>query len=328
MAMPLRIGISLVLAFQLWLSPAESESIIGYYVGSSKIETVTCPNWGSFNWASENPLANCDVLGTATNDGYIGKSCDGESVVYAEYTSGAPQDGHWFDVFPDEYTLECDSGFPCITVTLYESYNGGEGKSSHCIISCQNSIGVPDGVDKLFFERPTIDGTTIATETDDTTSNPTNNSRTSTAPTSTAVETEGNDNKLGAGVIAGIVVGSVAGVVLIACALVMAFRMGRKKGLRDDPENSRKSLVDRLRAFPRPALVWRHPDSTAGGGMVETKAELPASSEVPRPAGTVNEEAGTQDSGVEPPAGLVRNPVVYELDSTDRRRDSTHGALP
>lgn len=136
-------------------------------------------------------------------------------------------------------------------------------------------VNAPDSHLESFLLRPLswIDETTIATETetDGTSSKPTEESRASTASAPTTTETEGTDDhdsgdKLSAGVIAGIAVGSVAGVVLVACAIIIAFRMGRKKGRQGDHETRSKSLADRLKSFPRPALVWRRPDATKGGG--------------------------------------------------------------
>lgn len=45
----------------------------------------------------------------------------------------------------------------CTTVTLYESYNGGEGESPHYLISCKNMIGMGsrDSFATLFLENPT-----------------------------------------------------------------------------------------------------------------------------------------------------------------------------
>ncbi|EEU34024.1 uncharacterized protein NECHADRAFT_85459 [Fusarium vanettenii 77-13-4] len=319
----LSIRIYLVLAFQLWFSVAEPDLVIGYFVESG---TITCPNSGTFNWSPQHSWANCEPLAPASNGWVVGKSCasldsfDTEGVIVFLYATSFPDDISRLSYDKPSSFERCETDNACTTVTLYESYNGGEGESPHYLISCKNMIGMGsrDSFATLFLENPTTYETTIATETetDDTSSKPTEKSRPSTASPPTTTETEGTDDQdsgdeLSAGVIAGIAVGSVAGVVLVVCAIIIAFRMGRKKGRQGDHETRSKSLADRLKSFPRPALVWRRPDATKGGTetSIEPKAELPASSEVQRPTDALpytnaeaQSEARTRGSATELPA--------------------------
>ncbi|EEU45298.1 uncharacterized protein NECHADRAFT_80854 [Fusarium vanettenii 77-13-4] len=63
------------------------------------------------------------------------------------------------------------------------------------------------------------------------------------------------------GVIAGAVVGALAGIALIACALIIGFRMGRRHPQLDNQESgSKKSFRNTISSFPRPAIARSRPN--------------------------------------------------------------------
>lgn len=113
-----------------------------------------------------------------------------------------------------------------------------------------------------------------------------------TEPTTIPIPTpKTTDGKKGAnvGLIVGAVVGSVGGCGLIAAALFLGIRIGRRRSI-DQPETRpSRSIRERLQSLPRPvvSLAWRRPPRAEIGEITTTMqptavnsnpAELDASS--------------------------------------------------
>ncbi|KAM5342040.1 hypothetical protein ACJ41O_015071 [Fusarium nematophilum] len=287
----------LVLAFQALMSRVEAQSdLIGYTVSDSTTSTFYCPDDAVFSTGitfSGDPwtYAHCDHLATM-NDRIVGLSCDGTTAIYTDY-GGA--------------TDSTDSRIcsnTCLTVSVYASYDGGSGSGLQYMISCDDWILSSGEPATVFVEDPS-DWDTTATTTDDddtttTATDPTTTDReTSTTTTSEPTRTDDPDpdDKGGAsaGVIAGAVVGSVAGVALIACALVLGFRMGRRNS-GGDPEMQPKGFRDTLRSLPRPAITWTSPDKGNNQGHVPVAVSSPTFA---------------QDAANSPPGELPAEPTPH-----------------
>ncbi|RSL54682.1 hypothetical protein CEP51_014665 [Fusarium floridanum] len=132
------------------------------------------------------------------------------------------------------------------------------------MVDCDTILGslVNDSITVFYRDIPAYFTTTEASATtyDSTTAD-------STTP-STSSATEDPENNTGtrglsSGAIAGIVIGAIAGLCLIGCGFYIAYRMGRQS--RDDPEKSRRTLMDSLRSIPRPNvnITWTQPKGNA-----------------------------------------------------------------
>ncbi|KAL2686831.1 hypothetical protein Neosp_004373 [[Neocosmospora] mangrovei] len=76
------------------------------------------------------------------------------------------------------------------------------------------------------------------------------------------IQTETGKDGPSPGVIAGAVVGALAGVALIACALIIGFRMGRRHPTPDNENSgSKKTFRDTISSFPRPTIAWSRPNA-------------------------------------------------------------------
>ncbi|KAF4965637.1 hypothetical protein FSARC_6574 [Fusarium sarcochroum] len=248
-------------------------------VPNNRVETLRCPESVAFGANATFPgvrrtYAYCDNDETDLKNLTLGVSCAGDNVLYKTYGETETESG----------TFPCDQEYPCTTMTLRSSYDDGDGDGFLYFITCKDSMLTDDEIltasgseIKVFVESPT--GSTLITG-DPTTSRPDSASRTS-IPTETD-EPADEDNGPSSGVIAGAVVGSVAGVGLIIGVFFVAFRMGRRRSSRPDDEAPSRSLKDRLRALPRPAVTWNHPGTQQQAAY--QKPELSASQEIQRRA--------------------------------------------
>ncbi|KAF4436577.1 hypothetical protein F53441_13215 [Fusarium austroafricanum] len=275
-------------SYRLWRKRNEYLALLASSVPSTDqilpAETVICPETASFriNWNFPDNVktyAHCDRL----EDAYqVGTECSGSNVLYTEWSAGTTDLGF-------SSTFDCGTR-DCVTVRVYDYYDGGDGSGLRWLIDCDESIGLTSNVGKLFLENPivwdkaseTIESETSSTESE-TSSTESGASSTesessttevdSASPTDTETlpsatksseptDTHDPDDEGGdapkTGVIAGAVVGSLAGIALIFGALILGFRVGRRS--RDDAEDPHRSFRDTLRSLPRPTIAWKHPE--------------------------------------------------------------------
>ncbi|KAM6513547.1 hypothetical protein FALCPG4_015944 [Fusarium falciforme] len=121
------------------------------------------------------------------------------------------------------------------------------------------------------------------------------------APTATGGpdDEETTDDGPNTGVIAGAVVGSLAGVSLMIGAIVVAFRMGKERAARGDPETPRKSFKDTLRSIPRPVIHWtpgdpKSPSRETGLPVIQTNFPVEDPKRVAELSGTASTKPQVQ----------------------------------
>ncbi|KAH7265893.1 hypothetical protein B0J15DRAFT_235661 [Fusarium solani] len=255
----------IVLAFQALIltttAQASDGEEIAYAEDGSTYRTLRCDTSETYISSTtysddEKTYGFCDIGG----DGYhqVHTSCRGSTIYYTGWTSdGANPYGSYI----------CPTG-SCVTATIYTSYSKGFISSRAYHIYCNTR----EPMSRYFMERPsdwsdepitvtvpdsqpTFPGATVfsATSTDD------SDSASQTDDTRLSLIAKGGPSS---GVIAGAVVGALAGIALIACALIIGFRMGRRHPRLDNQESGpKKSFRDTISSFPRPAIGWSRPNA-------------------------------------------------------------------
>ncbi|WAO90029.1 Hypothetical protein NCS54_00743600 [Fusarium falciforme] len=200
-------------------------------------------------------------------EGYheVDTSCRGSTVYYTGWTSGAANPS-------GSYT--CLTG-SCVTATIYASYTEGFISSRAYHIYCATR----EPMSSYFMEHPSDWTTASSTSSREpitvTITDPNPTFPVSTIPSASSIdesdsETQTDDTRPSEtgkggprpGVIAGAVVGALAGVALIAGALILGFRMGRRHPQLDSQESGpKRSFRDTMSSLPRPTIAWSRPNA-------------------------------------------------------------------
>ncbi|KAJ3537386.1 hypothetical protein NM208_g6334 [Fusarium decemcellulare] len=229
----------LILAFQTCMVLVYAQygdgGVIGYTVSRGTVITIVC---AASDYTFDTSTTYSDdtrtfgYCGPTTQDvELVGTSCDGDDIVYTGWNPDIGGDN-------PTGTTTCDLGYACATATVYEYYEDGYAYYPRYYIGCADSYK-PTRI--MFLEEPTEE-ITVVTEQPKNTPPDDTSTLTETSTTEPEVEditttitlpptsepTKKTDGGLGGGEIAGIVIGSIAGICLIAGAIILAFRYGRR----------------------------------------------------------------------------------------------------
>ncbi|KAH6866258.1 hypothetical protein B0T10DRAFT_554113 [Thelonectria olida] len=377
-------SLSIVRAITLSLSlvnVAWSQSLIGYVVVTeSPVSSVWCngqradgsttnfrTDWqGTLMTIGDERYALCDMSGDTNLQ--MGISCEGQNVAVNVFSLAS--EDHTSD-----FTQRCEENYSCMTATLWDEWET-QG-DSWLIVSCRDSLGLGKGVSTIYARSPTdftetgpVTTSAEESETASTTDSPhptvastaanTSNGEEGSGDSTNSTKSDGNDNvsdsesqgdddSLSGGAIAGIVIGSIAAVALIICALLLGIRMGKKLAdRRDDEAPPPSGFRTTMRSLPRPKISWSRPESSQvpsdtpyikDRGTVSSVVDAPASVESLRitqsiPVAGVTTEpksvAGTpsprpttnhQDLELPPTLAEARESIASELPTRFESRD-------
>ncbi|KAF4460655.1 hypothetical protein FALBO_12562 [Fusarium albosuccineum] len=271
----------LILAFQTCIFMVNAQyddgGVIGYTVSKGTTRTVVC---GASDYTFVTSTTYSDdtrtfgYCGPTTDDvELVNTSCDGDDIVY---TGWDPDVG---DNNPTG-TATCDPGYACATATVYEYYEDGYAYFPRYFIQCADPY-TPMRI--IFLEKPTTGDIKVIkerpTDTPDDTSTPTETPTTdpndepgdvkeditttiTQAPTSEP--TTKSDGGLSGGEVAGVVIGSIAGICLIAGAIILAFRYGRRT---TDHEGGGPRLTSYV-------STWTNPTQGPSAGAVQSNVPV------------------------------------------------------
>ncbi|RSL88985.1 hypothetical protein CEP52_015030 [Fusarium oligoseptatum] len=218
-------------------------NIVGYWSTSGTAGTFACPSGSTFWPGVTIPGDDLTYARCAESGQGAATTCKNNAV---QYTDVGQDSGGGYD---------CNG--TCTTFRIFDYYNWGDWMGVQYMIDCDTILGSLTNRSITAFYRQIHSTTTEASAT--------THGSTTTSTSSATGDPENNTGTTGlsSGAIAGIVIGAIAGLCLIGCGFYIAYRMGRQS--RDDPEKPRRTLMDSLRAIPRPnvSVTWTQPKGNA-----------------------------------------------------------------
>ncbi|RSL68675.1 hypothetical protein CEP54_002716 [Fusarium duplospermum] len=284
----------MLLALQALISTravqASDDEVIGYAEDGSYYSTLSCRASATYS-SSTTYSGDSRTYGFCytSGEGYrqVRTSCRGNTVYYTGWSSGFVDPSGSYTWYSLKYlpvtgenwvsdSIPSSTG-SCVTATIYPSYTEPFSSLRTTYIYCATEELMPSYFTQHPSDWPTTSSTTPSTTSPIRDGEPVTVTVPAGDTISVATSTDNSDPESqtddpkssetgkggpSLGVIAGAVVGALAGVAMLAGALILGFRMGRRHPQLDNQGTKpKKGIWDTISSLPRPTIAWSRPNT-------------------------------------------------------------------